>query len=131
MEQKEQIDRIGAQVLLVAFAEPSLLEKKMMHDLHNPFPLLLDPARESYRRWGLGKVSPFGAYLSPELSVRYIKLLVKGERFLGLAPDMRQLGGDFVVGREGRIAFAHAMTNNGDQAAVPVLIDQLRAAATK
>jgi peroxiredoxin len=131
MEQREEVDRVGAQVLLVTFAEPSLLEKKMMHDLKNPFPLLLDPTKEAYRRWGLGKVSPFGAYLSPDLSVRYVKLLLKGERFLGLAPDMLQLGGDFVVDRQGRIAFAHAMTNNGDQAAVPVLLDELRAAATK
>jgi peroxiredoxin len=131
MEQKEGIDRIGAQVMLVTFAEPSLLEKKMMHDLKNPFPLLLDPAKEAYRRWGLGRTNLFGAVLSPELNVRYVKLLIKGERFLGLAPDMLQLGGDFVVDRQGRIAFAHALTNNGDHAAVPHLIDQLRAAAAK
>ena len=88
MEQKDEFDCLGAQVLLVTFAEPSLLEKKMMRALKDPFPRLLDPAKETYRRWGLGKTSPFGAYLSPDLSVRYFKLHIKCEKFLGLAPDM-------------------------------------------
>jgi peroxiredoxin len=129
MERKDEVEQIGAQVLLVTFAEPSLLEKKMMHDLQNPFPPLIDPSKETYRRWGMGKTNAFGAVLSPELNVRYLNLLIKGERFLGLAPDMLQLGGDFVVDRRGRISFAHVMTNNGDRADVSRLVDQLRTAA--
>jgi len=129
MEQKGELDQIGAQALLVTFAEPSLLEKKMMHDLNNPFPLLLDPEKKTYRRWGMGRTTPFGAVLSPELNIRYFRLLMKGERFLGLAPDMLQLGGDFVVGPDGRISFSHVMTNNGDRPSVSLLVEKLRASA--
>ena len=66
--------------------------------------------------------------LSPSLNWRYLRLLLAGERFLGFAPDMFQLGGDFVVDRAGFIRFAHRMRNNGDRAAVSELITALRTA---
>lgn len=53
--------------------------------------------------------------LSPSLNWRYLKLLAGGERFLGLAPDMYQLGGDFVLDGQGYLRFAHRMRNNGDR----------------
>lgn len=99
-----------------------------MHDLDNPFPLLLDPQMNSYRQWGLGKTNLGGAMLSPSLNWRYLKLLLKGERFLGTAPNMFQLGGDFVVDAAGRIAASHPMRNNGDHVEVAQLLDELRRA---
>lgn len=117
-------------VLLVTHAPPTLLEQKMMHDLENPFPLLLDPQMNSYRRWGLGKTNLAGAMLSPSLNWRYLKLLLKGERFLGTAPNMFQLGGDFVVDRAGKIAASHPMRNNGDHVEVSQLIEELRRIST-
>lgn len=68
--------------------------------------------------------------LSPALNVRYVKLLLRGDRFLGFAPDMFQLGGDFIVDRAGRIAFAHAMKNNGDRTSVDHLVAELTRLAT-
>ena len=111
---------------LVAYDEPSLLEAKMLHHLELPFPLLLDAERQAYSDWGLGRANLFGAMLSPKLNWRYARLLLKGERFLGFAPDMFQLGGDFVLDRQGCIAFAHRMRDNGDRAAVATLLAKLR-----
>jgi hypothetical protein len=108
-----------------------LLGTKMMRGLNVPFVILFDPERAAYRRWGLGRTGLFGAMLSPELNCRYLKLLLRGERFLGLAPDMFQLGGDFVLDRAHRIAFAHRMRNNGDRAPVPHLLDKLREVAVE
>jgi len=101
----------------------------MAHNLEIPYPLLLDPDKQAYRRWGMGRTNLMGAMLSPALNVRYVKLLLKGERFLGLAPDMYQLGGDFVIDSRGRIAFAHTMQNNGDRAEVTILLQNLRRTA--
>ncbi|HXE89624.1 MAG TPA: AhpC/TSA family protein [Terriglobales bacterium] len=130
IEQKEEIERLGGQVLLVTHAELPMLERKMMHDLENPFPLLLDPQKASYRQWGLGKTNLAGSVLSPSLNWRYLKLLLRGERFLGTAPNMFQLGGDFIVDSAGLIAAAHPMRNNGDHVEVSVLLDGLRRLAT-
>lgn len=128
IESKSEIAGIKAQVLLVTYDEPALLREKMAHDLVIPFPLLLDPEKLAYQRWGMGRTNLMGAMLSPSLNLRYAKLLLKGERFLGLAPDMYQLGGDFVLDRQGRIAFAYTMRNNGDRAAVATLLQELNKA---
>lgn len=125
-ELKNEIAGMGAQVLLVTYDDPSLLERKMMHDMECPFPLLIDKEKQIYRRWGMGRTNLLGAMLSPALNWRYLKLLLRGERFLGFAPDMFQLGGDFIVDRQGQIAFAHIMTNNGDRAEVSHLMQVLK-----
>ena len=113
-------------VLLITYDKLALLKEKMMYDLQLPYPLLLDPTKETYGRWGMGRTNAFGAMLSPSLNVRYLKLLLHGERFLGTAPDMFQLGGDFVVDSEGRVAFAHVMRNNGDRASVETIISAMK-----
>ena len=128
LERKDDLADIPASVLLIAYDEPSLLEAKMLHDLALSFPLALDSARTSYAQWGLGRTNLFGAMLSPSLNWRYLRLLLAGERFLGFAPDMFQLGGDFVVDGAGVIRFAHRMRNNGDRAPVAELFSALRTA---
>ena len=129
IKQQDQINDLNGAVLLISYDDPALLKQKMMHDLEVPYPILLDPSKETYARWRLGRTNLFGAMLSPNLNVRYVQLLARGERFLGLAPDMFQLGGDFVVDPNGRIAFAHAMKNNGDRAQVASLIEAMDGAA--
>ena len=129
LEREEELHEIPASVLLVAYDEPSLLEAKMLHDLEMPFPLALDSGRTTYAAWGLGRTNLFGAMLSPSLNWRYFRLLLAGERFLGFAPDMFQLGGDFVVDPSGVISFAYRMRNNGDRASVATLFEALRSAA--
>jgi hypothetical protein len=127
--ERDRIMRLGAEVLLVAYDEPSLLAAKLLFEIKVPFELTLDRTKETYRRWGMGRANIFRNVLSPTLGLRYLKLLLKGERFLGLAPDMYQLGGDFVVDREGRIVFAHRMRHNGDRVAVNFLLTELERVA--
>jgi len=115
--------------VLIAYDRPGLIGTKMMRGLDVPWPVLFDPARESYRRWGLGRTNLFGAMLSPELNWRYLKLLLRGERFLGFAPDMFQLGADFVLDRAHRVTFAHLMRHNGDRPPTALLVDHLKQAA--
>lgn len=125
IEKQDEIRELGGEVLLVAFDDLSLLQAKMLSELELPYPLLLDQSRETYGAWGMGRTNVFGAMLSPELNWRYLKLLAKGERFLGFAPDMFQLGGDFVVGPDGKMVFAYRMRNNGDRATTETLIQAM------
>jgi peroxiredoxin len=125
LAKREEIEALGAGVLLVAYDDRSHLEAKMLHGLALPFPLLLDPERIAYTAWGLGRTNLFGAMLSPSLNWRYFRLLLAGERFLGFAPDMLQLGGDFVIDPEGMVAFAHRMRNNGDRPTAETLLAAL------
>ncbi len=109
----------------MAYDDYSLLGAKVLRDLPLPYPLLLDESRASYARWGMGRTNLFGAMLSPSLNWRYFRLLLAGERFLGFAPDMFQLGGDFVVDPRGIVAFGYRMRNNGDRATVTTLLEAL------
>ncbi len=129
IQQQQAIEQLGGVVVLIAYDRPGLLGAKMMRGLEVPFPILFDPERMAYRAWGLGRTGLLGAMLSPELNWRYLKLLIRGERFLGFAPDMFQLGGDFVLDRRHRVAFVHRMRNNGDRAPVARLMAELRKAA--
>ena len=129
IKRREEIEALGVAIILVAYDEPALLGAKMLHEVVLPFPLLLDRTRETYARWGMERTGLMGAMLSPSLNLRYLKLLAKGERFLGFAPDMFQLGGDFVVDKQGTLVFAHRMRNNGDRADTGRLIDELARAA--
>jgi hypothetical protein len=125
INRSKEIARLGAEVLVVAYDEPTLLSAKMLHDVDLPFPLLIDRTRETYARWGMGRTGLTGAMLSPSLNWRYLKLLAKGERFLGFAPDMFQLGGDFLVDKQGTLVFAYRMRNNGDRVDTGTLVDGL------
>jgi hypothetical protein len=100
-----------------------------MRDLEVPYLILLDLQKDAYRRWCMSRTTLRASVFSLTLTARYVKLLLHGERFLGLVPDMLQLGGDFVIDPQGRIAFAHAMKNNGDHAAVLSLIEAIERAA--
>lgn len=131
IKRREEIEALGAAVILVAYDEPALLGAKMLHEIALPFPLLLDQTREAYARWGMGRTGLTGAMLSPSLNFRYLKLIAKGERFLGFAPDMFQLGGDFLVDKQGTLVFAHRMRNNGDRADTGMLLDRLARAAQR
>jgi len=126
LERQSELEALGAAVVLVAYDDQSLLEAKMLRDLELPFPLLLDPDRKAYAAWGLGRTNLLGAMLSPSLNWRYFRLLLAGERFLGLAPDMFQLGGDFVLDPNGIVCFAHRMRDNGDRVPAARLLETLR-----
>ena len=130
IERQEEAAELGALVVLVAYDRPGLIGTKMMRGLEVPYTIVFDPEREAYRSWGMGRTGLMGAMLSPELNWRYLKLLLRGERFLGFAPDMFQLGGDFVLDRSHRLRFAHRMRNNGDRATVARLFEELRRAAS-
>lgn len=130
IEKQKEIEAVGAEVLLIAYDQPSLLSAKMLVYLAVPYLLLLDPTKAAYSRWGMGRTNLWRSMLSPALTWRYIKLLAKGERFLGLAPDMYQLGGDFVIGRKGEIAFAYRMTTNGNRASIERLLAELQRVAS-
>ena len=126
----ETIKALGARVVLVAYDEPSLIEAKMARGVDVPFPVVLDRDKTTYANWGMGRARLTQAMLSPKLTLRYLSLLMRGEPFLGFAPDMLQLGGDFIVTPKGVISYLHRMRDNGDRASVADLLTALRQAGT-
>jgi hypothetical protein len=133
VQARDEVAKLGADVIFVAFHDPELLMSKMMHDLDLPYVLLYDPSRQAYARWGLGQAT-LRSRLTPGLYLAMLrevfKVMIGRERSLGEASDPGQLGGDFVVNGAGRLVFVKRMKSFHDRASIGELLAALRAAPT-
>jgi peroxiredoxin len=128
IQAQRDIAAADAEVLMVACHDPSRIMEGLFHDLQVPFTLLLDPHKTSYTRWGIG-VGSWWQYLRPGLYWAYYTQKLKGGTVVNTPPNPYQLGGDFVVDRHGRLAFAHQMKTFYDRAPVARLLEAVQAIA--
>jgi peroxiredoxin len=101
-----RLDRAGGTAVVVVHDPPDVVRSTMLSDISCPFPVLVDEERQAYRAWGLPRASFARIWLDPNVWRQYARLLSAGERLRGLGRDPRQLGGDFVIDRDGRVAYA-------------------------
>ena len=97
---------------------------QLARQLRLPFPLLSDPERDVYRAYGLqrGRLSQL---LSPGTVLAYVKLLAGGRIYHFRWSDLRQLGGDFVIDRQGIVRFEHRSAAPHHRPSVELLLVQL------
>lgn len=129
IQAKEAIAQTGGHVIFVAYDDPELVMSRMMHDLNLPYVLMVDADRRVYSQWGLTEAT-LRSRLNPGLywatAKAIVQVLTGRERALKDVPGPRQLGGDFVVDREGRLAFEHRMKSFHDRASVDTLLAAMR-----
>lgn len=118
VEKKDHFRRTGAVVVVVSF-ETKERAARLQKRLDLPFTIALDPRREAYEGFGLGRASFLRTYGHPEVVLFYAKaLLQRHVPDLRRAQDRRQLGGDFVLDRHGAVVLAHP--EEGPEDRVPV-----------
>jgi hypothetical protein len=83
--------------------------------------VLGDEDREAYRAYRLGRGSLRQIY-RPATIKKYLQLMRAGKRLRRPTEDTRQLGGDFVVGADGLLRFAHRPVAPDDRPAPADLI---------
>ena len=125
IQHREEFERLGAEVVLVAYHDPELLMAKMLRDLEVPFTLLLDPTRETYRRWGLDQAT-WRSWAAPGFYLGVARFLLRREPDLGSSPGPVQMGADFVISSDGRLTFANYLKSFHDRAPIPTLLGALR-----
>lgn len=124
---RDRIDDLeGATVVVVSFAEPRELSAHRDR-LELPFMLLADPERRLYRAFGLGR-GRLHEIWSLRTLVAYWRLLRRGKRPSRPTQDTRQLGGDFVIDRAGRLAAAFTPRTPADRPAIRELAEAVRGA---
>jgi hypothetical protein len=116
-----------AAVAVVAFADQSDLARHRAH-LGLPFPILADTDRSMYRRFGMERGSLRDVYSLGTLHL-YWRLLRAGRRLRRPIDDTRQLGGDFVLDRDGTLAAGFWPTSPDDRPDVDQLIEAVRRAS--
>lgn len=102
---------LGAAVLVIT-REPPDRARAYARELALPFPVLSDEPGVAYRAYGLLRGARH--VLRPEALLPYLRAAARrGQRPPGRDPW--QLGGDFVLDREGRVALAHPSRHPADR----------------
>jgi hypothetical protein len=109
-------------VLVVTQAPPAVLAACLRsHPL--PFPAVADPDRVAYRAFGLERTR-WRDFFRPAVVWGYLRLILRGRlpRLPFRDEDVLQLGGDFLIDRAGRVAFAHRSRTATDRPAAGRLL---------
>ncbi|GIW80638.1 MAG: hypothetical protein KatS3mg105_2445 [Gemmatales bacterium] len=125
----DEIRRLGGEVAAVSFAKPERVRAfAEAHPL--PFPVFSDPHMAGYRAFDLGRTS-WREMLAPRVLWRYLKMMFRGwlPGRVDRDDDLLQLGGDFVLGRDGQLLFAHQSSEPTDRPPVNSLIQAVRRGA--
>ena len=91
-------------VAVITFTNADRLAAYRTH-LDIDFDVLTDADRNVYRAYGLGRGRLRDIYRWQTL-LQYARLLRGGKKLRRPTEDTRQLGGDFVIGADGRLRFA-------------------------
>jgi peroxiredoxin len=121
IQARDEIRAAGAEVVLVAYNDPELVMSQLFRSLDLPFLLLVDKGREAYQSWGLGQAD-WRTLLNPALYWNVARMAMRRPKPLGRAPTTSQLGGDFVIDRDGKIVFVNRMKSIYDRAPVSDLL---------
>ena len=124
---RDRFDDFGdAAVALVTFTRPRNL-RGYRRRLDLPYPVLADEDRHCYRAYELGRASVRRAFGRSTLR-RYAELVRQGHRPRLPTEDTLQLGGDFVVGRDGRLVYAFRSRSPDQRPTIDELLAAVRAA---
>ena len=120
------IKNLGGEVLVVSFAQPKTLAAHLAI-APQPFPVVADPARQAYAAFALGKTRLL-SFFRPGVVWYFMRLIFRG--WLPKKPsedsDVWQLGGDFVIDRAGRLAYAHPSRDAADRPSNEDLLQAMR-----
>jgi hypothetical protein len=121
----DRLDELGdAEVVLVTFTRQRSL-RGYRSRLGLTYPVLSDEERVAYRAYGLGR-GPWWRVWGLASLRAYARLLRRGAKLQRVREDVLQLGGDFVIGRDGRLVYAY---RSRGPAARPSVDDLVQAGA--
>ena len=125
-QQQAELGARGAVVLVISF-DPARRVRGYCRRLRLPFRCLSDEQRVAYHAYDLGRASWLRT-LTPRALAPYVKLFLRlGARRPAFAgQDLRQMGGDFVVAPDGRLALAYASHDPADRPSVDQLLAAIR-----
>jgi hypothetical protein len=124
-QRADELASLDAAVLVVGFeAERRVGGYCQRYQI--PFPCLVDAERAVYRAYGMGRGSWLRT-LTPRALAPYIRQVFSGRLIRSAADqDVRQRGGDFVIGRDGRLTMAYASDDPADRPSIDQIIAAIR-----
>ncbi len=127
-EQKETLESLGATVAVITWEPPEVV-RRFQWVTTLPFRVLSDPDRRAYAAFGLQRGRSRQIW-NWETSKVYMRAALRGRLpRLPHGHDIAQLGGDFVLNREGYVVFIHRSRSPADRPSIEAVLDAVRSAA--
>lgn len=111
-QDSKKFQDLNTRVVIISFGSfPAA--KTWVEETCSDFMFLLDQERETYQTYGLGRslLRSWG----PKTIWRYIQLLLAGRKRKGIQGDSTQLGGDFLIDKNGNIQLAYRSNDPTDR----------------
>ena len=109
-------------VALISFGNTELAQA-WIEETQASFQFLLDSERKAYQAFSLDH--SMRRSWSPKVWLEYARLMAKGRRWRGIQGDSGQLGGDFIVDREGILRMAYRSQDPTDRPTLNYLLRKL------
>ena len=126
-ERQDEIDQLGAAVVVVTFESPDQVRRWAAGEPF-PYPVFSDPARHAYAAFGLRR-GRLRQIWSRSTIAFYARSLIRGHWPRWPHGDVGQLGGDFVLDAGGQVIFAYRSVDPADRPPVGQLLSALQMAA--
>ncbi|WP_420645880.1 AhpC/TSA family protein [Candidatus Leptofilum sp.] len=117
---QEQFEAANVQIATISFGT-NYWSNVWLQETQSPFSFLVDQQLAAYQAYGL-KSSAIRAW-SPRSVLYYTRAKLQGRETLGNRGDTHQLGGDFVVGGNGRLLLAHPSSDPVDRPSLDQLLE--------
>ena len=118
---------MGVGIVALFFSQVRRLPDYRVHfDIPDDIALLADEGRTVYKAYGM-RVGSLREIYSPQVIAKYARLIRGGMKMqMKTDEDTRQLGGDVIVGPDGRIILAHCSKNQADRPTPEAMAAALR-----
>ena len=121
---KKAFDEAGCKVIVVSFATLDRINTYLKY-APSPFATLRDPERRLYQSLGLRRGSAWEVF-SPRTLIKYVGFALRGVFPEKPSEDIRQLGGDFLFDKNGKLRFSYPSKTPADRPPVSVLLEALK-----
>jgi len=119
----EELKRLNTEVVLISFSEPEL-GKRWLEETCAPFVMLIDQELKVYQAYGM-KRSFFGTW-NPATILFYIRMFLAGRKWHGIQGDPNQMGGDFIIDKNGTLILSYPSEDATDRPTEEGLLDILQ-----
>jgi len=118
-QRQGELEHLNTDVLIVSFGT-QVLAHAWLQETCSPFRLLLDSERAVYRAYGLER--SFWHSWNLRTMWRYVRLMAAGREWRGIQGDSTQLGGDFIIAKDGILQLAYRSHDPTDRPSVATLL---------
>ncbi|MFK7801576.1 MAG: AhpC/TSA family protein [Anaerolineae bacterium] len=118
-----EINQLNTDIVAVSFGTP-YWANAWLEETQAPFPIWLDPKKETYELYGMTS-SALRSWGIKNLAY-YAQAYWRGEKSKGNRGDTSQMGGNFIIDKNGIVRFAYPSKDPTDRPEISKLLATLK-----